>query len=140
MKDVELSKFSSYYTCITTNNKRATVVLFVQSFMIGTHDIQNISVSSLQPGEIRVTGDFIDGSTATGVLLILYSITNDSDIHYVIGNCEQSRSIDINVAGLTSTQYGVSTFVLDNGQVFPRVVALPEYVTVKSIEQTGRLF
>ena len=117
-----------------------TIVLFVQLFMIGTHDIQNISVSSPQPGEIRVTGDFIDGSTATGVLLILYSITKNSDIQYVIENYEQSRSIDINVTSLTSTQYGVSTFVLDNGQIFPRVVALPEYVTVQSIEQTGRLF
>ena len=108
--------------------------------MIGTHDIQNISVSSPQPGEVRVTGDFIDGSTATGVLLILYSLTNDSDIHYVIGNCEQSRSINVNVTGLTSTQYGVSTFVLDNGKVFPRVVALPEHVTVHSNGQTRRLF
>ena len=117
-----------------------TIVLFVQSFMIGTHDIQNISVSSLQPGEVRVTGDFIDGSTATGVLLILYSLTNDSDIHYVIGNCEQSRSIDINVTGLNDTQYGVSVFALDNGQIFPRVVALPEYVTVHTNGQTSRLF
>ena len=108
--------------------------------IIGTHDIQNISVSSPQPGEVRVTGDFIDGSTATGLLLILYSLTNDSDIHYIIENCEQSRSIDINVAGLTSTQYGVSVFALDNGQIFPRVVALPEYVIVQSNGQTSRLF
>ena len=108
--------------------------------MLGTHDIQNISVSSPQLGEVRVTGDFIDGSTATGVLLILYSITNGSDIHYVIGNCEQSRSIDINVTGLTDTQYGVSTFALDNGQIFPRVVALPEHVTAQSNGQTSRLF
>ena len=108
--------------------------------MIGTHDIQNISVSSPQQGEIRVTGDFIDGSTATGVLLILYSLTNDSDIHYVIENYKQSRSIDINVAGLTSTQYGVSMFALDNGQIFPRVVALPEYVNVHTNGQTSRLF
>ena len=63
---------------------------------IGTHDIQNISVSSSQPGEVRVTGDFIDGSTATGVLLILYSLTNDSDIHYVIESYEQSRCYDAN--------------------------------------------
>ena len=119
-----------------------TIVLFVQLFMIGTHDIQNISVSSPQPGEVRVTGDFIDGSTVTGVFLILYSLTNNSDIHYVIGNFEQSRSvyIDINVAGLTDTQYGVSVFALDNGQIFPRVVALPEYVTVHTNGQTSRLF
>ena len=98
----------------------------------GTHDIQNISVSSPQPGEIRVTGDFIDGSTATGVLLILYSLTNDSDIHYVTESFKQS--IDINVTGLTDTQYGVSVFALDNGQVFPGVVALPKKVDRKSAD------
>ncbi|MGJ8945879.1 hypothetical protein AB9K17_23595, partial [Salmonella enterica subsp. enterica serovar Kentucky] len=44
--------------------------------------IQNISVSSPHPGQVRVTGDFIQGSTATGALVIVYSQSNDSDIHY----------------------------------------------------------
>ena len=81
---------------------------------VGTHDIQNISVSSLQPGEVRVTGDFIDGSTATGLLLILYSLTNDNDTCYIVERLKQS--IDINMTGLTGTQYGISVFALDNGQ------------------------
>ena len=85
-----------------------------------------------------MTGDFIDGSTATGVLLILYSLTNDNDTSYIVERFKQS--IDINVTGLTGTQYGVSVFALDNGQVFPRVVALPKHVTVHSNGQTSRLF
>ena len=32
----------------------------------GTHDIQNVTVSFPHPGEIRVAGDFVDSSTATG--------------------------------------------------------------------------
>ena len=113
-------------------------VIFYHYVCVGTHDIQNISVSSPQPGDVRVTGNYINGSMATGLLLVLYSLTNDSDIHYVIDSFKQS--IDINVTGLTGTQYGISTFALDNDQIFPRVVALPEYVTVHSNEQTSRLF
>ena len=34
-------------------------------------------------------GDFVDGSTATGVLLIIYSLTNDSDVHYIAKEKDQ---------------------------------------------------
>ena len=50
---------------------------------VGTHDIQNVSVSSPLPGQIRITGTFVDGSTATGVLLIIYSLNIDSNAHYI---------------------------------------------------------
>ena len=58
-------------------------------------------------------GNFIDGSTATGVLLIVYSLTNESDIHYHAinkGN-EQNNNISLNVTGLTGAEYGVSCSV-----------------------------
>ena len=41
---------------------------------LGTHDVQNVSVTSLLPGQIRVTGNIIEGSTATGVLVIVSNI------------------------------------------------------------------
>ena len=50
--------------------------------LIGTHDIQNVTVNSPLPGQIRVTGEFVNGSTATGVLLIVYSMSSN-DIHYI---------------------------------------------------------
>ena len=70
--------------------------MYVYCIIIGTHDIQNVTVapSSLHPGQIRVTGDFVNGSTATGVLLIVYSLTNESDVHYVAKPKEQ----DVNVS------------------------------------------
>ena len=79
------------------------------------------------PGTVRVTGDFIQGSTATGLLVIVYSQSDDSDIQYV--NSEyQGQNMDITVAGLTSGQYGVSVFVLENGVPFLRVATLPRIV------------
>ena len=91
---------------------------------IGTHDIQNVSVSDPLPGTVRVTGDFIQGSTATGLLVIIYSPSNDCDIQYVNSKYD-GQNVDITVAGLTSSQYGVSVFVLENGIPFSRVATLP---------------
>ena len=94
-------------------------------FLIGTHDIQNILVTSPTPGELRVTGNFIDRSTAIGLLVIVYSLTNDSDVHYLSGRVH-SQMIEANMSGLTDSQYNVSIFVIEeNGLPLSRVAALP---------------
>ena len=105
---------------------------YVIQYIVGTHHIQNIISISSHPGQISITGNFIDGSTATGVFLIVYSFTNESDIHYHAihkGN-EQNNNISINVIGLTATEYGISVFALENGLPFPRVVTSPRTVIV----------
>jgi hypothetical protein len=87
-------------------------------------------------------GSFIDGSTATGVLLIVYSLTNESDIHYHVINKlnERNNNISMNVTGLTGAdiEYGVSVFALENGLPFPRVVTLPINVTVTAADNNDR--
>ena len=94
--------------------------------MKGTHDIQNVVASSQLPGQISVTGEFISGATATGVLVIVYSLNSSSsqDIHYIAKQAKFDK-ISLNVTGLTGAEYGVSMFALDNGLPFPRVVASP---------------
>ena len=107
-------------------------------FYAGTHDIQNISVSSPLPGTVRVTGDLVQGSTATGVLVVVYSHLDDSDTHYV--NSEHDgQSIEITVDGLmSSSQYGVSVFVLENGLPFSRVATLPQMLYTNITQQSMR--
>ena len=84
-----------------------------------------------------MTGDFIDGSTATGLLIIIYSLTNDSNVHYISEDTDQ-MNMGLSVRGLTGAQYVVSTFVVDKGLPFPRVVTSPKHVTVQdSHEQEG---
>ena len=93
------------------------------------HDFQNISVSSPLPGQIRVTGDLIEGSTATGVLIIVYSQSNDSDIHYKNSEHEGQRTdLEVNIVGLTGNKYGVSVFVLEDGLPFSRAATSPQVV------------
>ena len=76
------------------------------SSILGTHDLQKVAVNSPLPSEIRVRGDFVDGSTATGVLLVIYSLTSDSDIHYIAKHKEQeSVSMIINAFRLISCYF-----------------------------------
>ena len=80
-------------------------------------------------------GDFVDGSGATGVLWIVCSLTNDSDIQYLhVAKQKEQNNISMNVTGLTGTKYGVSTFALENELPLPRVVTLPTNVTITSAD------
>ena len=38
---------------------------------------------------------FVDGSTATGVLVIVYSMTAESDIQYIVKQTEQSVTVSL---------------------------------------------
>ena len=55
---------------------------------------------------IRVRGDFVDGSTASEVLLIIYSLTNDSNVQYITKQKEQeSVSMITNASCLVSFNF-----------------------------------
>ena len=105
--------------------------------LIGTHNIQNITVSSPLSGEVRVTGDFVEGSRSTnGIFLITYSPTNDSDVLYVAKQTERN-DISMDITGLIGTEYGVSVFVLEDGLPFQRVAASPKSVAVATNSDPG---
>ena len=103
--------------------------------ILGTHDIQNISVSSPLPGTVRVTGDFIQGSTATGLLVIVYSLSNDSNVYYNSYQRSNDQSIEATVVTdrLTSSQYGVSVFVLDDSVPFSRAATSPQLLYMSAL-------
>ena len=71
--------------------------------------------------------------------MIVYSLTNESDIHYHDINKEndQNNNISINVTGLTGTEYGISVFALENCMPFPRVVTSPRTVILAASSDKG---
>ena len=97
----------------------------------GSHDFQNITVSSSSPGEIGVTGDFIPGSLAIGILVVVYLADYNTIInYYFIHRFSVCMSSPTN---LPNGQYKVSVFVVEeNGLPFntsaitPRNVSLTE--------------
>ena len=76
-----------------------------------------------------MTGLIIDEAvTKTGVIVVVYSLTDDHDVHYFSQTI--SQIIDVNVTALSGTEYGVSVFTLENGIPFPRVAAFPTVLYV----------
>ena len=105
--------------------------------VLGTHDIQNISVTSTQPGGIRVTGDFIEGSTAAGVLVIIYnpSDSNSNAPLYIQSSVSEGRNVTVDIGGLAIGRFGLSAFVvLEDGLPFTNVATKPRFVSVTNSE------
>ena len=97
---------------------------------IGTHDIQNVSISSRIPGQVNVTGEFIQESMATGVLVTIVNATNFE--HHLISRDDSGNGIDDDISGLPGGQYTVSVFVVsEDGRPFERVATKPRRITVE---------
>ena len=103
-----------------------------------THDIQNIKVTSPHPCQVRLTGDFIDESTAAGLLIIIYSLTNEEDIvyHAVFG---RGVSIDSILATNFGGQINMSVFVIkETGQPLAMAATIPKTVQVAISDSEGQ--
>ena len=101
---------------------------------IGTHDIQNISVSSPQPGEIRVTGYFIQGSTASGVLVAI--LTRSEIYFHLLSRIRGQPHLEGTISNVVGGQHNVSVFVVEeNGLPFSRTASVPEVVFIKNSKQ-----
>ena len=94
----------------------------------GTHDVQNTSITSPIPSEIRVTGEFIQGSTATGVVIAVLAL---SEINFYLLTSDR-RKLELNgtISSVAGGEYYVSVFVMDeNGLPFSRTATIPQNVT-----------
>ena len=102
------------------------------SLLLGTHDIHNISVISPSPGEIRVMGGTIDGSTMIGLLIIIYSVSEDSDVYYnYVPHDNKQQGVFAVVTELPGGQYEVSVYVMEeSGLPFQRAAVTPKSVWI----------
>ena len=105
------------------------VLCVLSLFSSGTHDVQSILVTSPTPGDIRVTGQFIQGSTAASVVIADIS---SSGIHfYLLARESDQLELDGTVSSLVTGQHIVSVFVVNgSGLPFSRTAALPQNVLV----------
>ena len=87
-------------------------------------------MNSINPGEISITGNFINGSTVTTVLVIVYS---DSDVYYMFSAPSEKET---NISGLPFGLYKISVFVVEkNGLPFNRSAVIPRSVLVMEGER-----
>ena len=76
-----------------------------------------------------MTGQFISGSSATSVFIIVYSRNNDSNTHYqfMSHSCVPMTTVN----GLPGGQYEVSVFIVDvNGLPFHRSAISPRNMSI----------
>lgn len=76
-----------------------------------------------------MTGDFIQGSTATGVVIADLAL---SDIHfYLLSRDNEQLELDGTISNLVDGQHTVSAFAVDkNGLPLSRTATLPQNVLV----------
>ena len=104
--------------------------------ILGTHDIQNISVSTNIPSSsVVITSDFVSGSQASGIFTIVYSLTEDSDVHYSINTrLENQHRLVAELKGLPMNKYNVSVFTLMDGVPFKRAATTSKSITVSEVK------
>ena len=84
-------------------------------------------MSTFSPGEVTVAGDFISGSLAIGILVIVYA--NDLNIRYEFIPCSEIPMAF--VTSLPNGRYEVSVFVVEeNGSPFRRSATVPRSVSL----------
>ena len=79
----------------------------------GTFDVTNASVSTNSTnGKVKVSCGFIEGSEAAGVLIIAYSTSDPSDIHYQVIPRNGKQSVETVLSCLPGETYNVLLFVI----------------------------
>jgi hypothetical protein len=97
-------------------------------FISGTHEFQNVSVASTGTGGITIGGSFIHGSDAIGILIIAYSLSNDSFMYRYVPRLVTGQKIIMGLS-VDEYQYNVSVFVVEgNGLPFNRSATRPTNV------------
>ena len=83
-------------------------------------------MTSSQPGSIRITGDFIRGSSAIGVLAIIISLDTEANVTYSFRPRESTTALRDEGVSLPGGHYSVSLFVVEEvGDVFYRTASSP---------------
>ena len=104
-------------------------MLMIECLLAGTHDVQNISVSP-RIRSITVTGNFIQGSTAIGVLIITINSSNDTQYHLYHRNGNNAQ-VEDTISGMAGGDHRVSAFVLErSGHPSNRSATTPKSVFV----------
>ena len=103
-------------------------------FNSGTHDFYNIAVASpSNSGVVGVTGNIIDGSSSIGILIIVYPLMNDSNVHYhFVKYTDMPQPLMYTtIIGLPADEYKVVVFVMEeDGTPFCRAAATPRTIQI----------
>ena len=88
-------------------------------------------MTSTQPASIRITGDFIRGSSAIGILAIIIPLDTESNVIYSFRPRESTTALRDEDVSVPRGHYSVSLFVVEEvGVIFSRTASSPIGVLV----------
>ena len=100
---------------------------------LGTHDIQHTYIVSPLPNILRITGEFIRGSTSIGVLAVMFPFDLQLDPIYRFIPRKSTTSLQVEDIHVQGDDYSISVFVVEeSGLPFVRTASTPFTVTVGS--------
>ena len=78
-------------------------------------------------------GDFIDGSTATGVLAVFVDFSSSEIFYHLINRGNNKQQLDDTIQGVVGGEHSISFFVLEeSGLPFNRTASMPKLVTIEN--------
>ena len=99
---------------------------------LGTHDVQHISIVSPLPNILKITGEFIRGSTSIGVLAVMVPIDTKLDPVYRFITRQSTTSLGVEDIRVSGGDYSISVFVIEeSGLPFARTASAPISVTAR---------
>ena len=104
----------------------------------GTHEIQQISVNASAEGFV-LSGEFVERSTAIGIFALVYSLSDESNVHYLlVPRAFREKRVLATFGGIPNGPYDVSLFTVeDNGHPFNESATRVKTVLVGSTVNTG---
>ena len=99
---------------------------------LGTHDMQDISITSLSAGTVWITGKFIPDSPSVGIAVAVLSTSESNNISFYLLRREENQLDNEGVlSNIRGGQYIVSVFVVDQtGLPFSNAATIPQTVVV----------
>ena len=80
-----------------------------------------------------MTGDFIDGSTATGVLTVSVDFSTSKIFYHLIKRGSDEQHFSDTIQGVVGGEHSISFFVVEeSGLPFNRIASTPKVVTVEN--------
>ena len=80
-----------------------------------------------------MTGDFINGSTATGVLAVFVDFSTSKIFYHLIKRGSKKKQFDGTIQGVVGGEHSISFFVVEeSGLPFNRTASMPKVVTVEN--------
>jgi hypothetical protein len=80
---------------------------------VGTHDIQNITVSSPLSGQVIVASDFLQGSTAMEILAVLFRRSDSHVLYKLAPRRLGAGNTVVTIIGVDSGSYDMFVYAVE---------------------------